>query len=247
MNKSTLSQYGWIIVVSIITAILLALSTPLGDFIGKSFVSVSKNSEEIINSKFDEYDENQAFFTEMLNENENFAQGGLYSVSTDYSGAYKDMKLDWTTLTSKTNVFNGTEVVKIRPISTNNGVLVTRYDGVDNLSKYILDGDLVLRNGVETLGENAFAECNKINSCCLKTVKTIETGAFKNCVMLKYIALNKDTISLISQKAFSGCTNLTKIYYNGTLSEFQDIEIQKQFLSQIVTVICTDGSFDRML
>jgi hypothetical protein len=51
MDKSTLSNYGWIVVVTLVLAVMLALATPFGDYVGqgaseilKSYATASNNA-----------------------------------------------------------------------------------------------------------------------------------------------------------------------------------------------------------
>lgn len=60
MDKSTLSHYGWIVIVVLILAVMLALATPFGTYVGdavvttaRGFVGISENNlnEESIKEK----------------------------------------------------------------------------------------------------------------------------------------------------------------------------------------------------
>ena len=67
MDKSTLSNYGWIVIVTLVLAVMLALATPFGTFVGKgasnvikTFVqssdnAVDENNIDVQSQKWDEY------------------------------------------------------------------------------------------------------------------------------------------------------------------------------------------------
>jgi len=54
MDRETLSSYGWVVVVTIVSAVLIALATPFGSFAGTGVVSLSKGyrdaAEKIMDS-----------------------------------------------------------------------------------------------------------------------------------------------------------------------------------------------------
>ena len=65
MDKSTLSNYGWIVIVTLVLAVMLALATPFGTFVGKgasnvikTFVQSSDNAvdEDNIDTKSEDWD-----------------------------------------------------------------------------------------------------------------------------------------------------------------------------------------------
>jgi hypothetical protein len=73
MDKSTLSNYGWVVIVTLVLAVMLALATPFGDYVGKGASEVLKSYTQAGNNavnpdnisvqsqKWDDYlnDENQ--------------------------------------------------------------------------------------------------------------------------------------------------------------------------------------------
>ena len=42
MDKSTLSNYGWIVVVTLVLAVMLALATPFGEYIGEGVGTIGE-------------------------------------------------------------------------------------------------------------------------------------------------------------------------------------------------------------
>jgi len=108
-------------------------------------------------------------------------------------------------------------------------------DGVKTLVEYTgKDGNVNIPDGVEVIGENAFAKNKLVKKVVLSdTVKKIEnyafnectylkevkvskaltriyTGAFRNCKKLKYITINKN-LKNVDEFAFAGCSGLSKI------------------------------------
>ena len=54
MDKSTLSNYGWIVIVTLVLAVMLALATPFGTFVGKGASNVIKTFVQSSDSAVDE-------------------------------------------------------------------------------------------------------------------------------------------------------------------------------------------------
>lgn len=54
MDKQTLSNYGWIVIVTLILAVLLAMATPFGNFVGDAVVNVANGLVGTSNSATDE-------------------------------------------------------------------------------------------------------------------------------------------------------------------------------------------------
>ena len=54
MDKSTLSNYGWIVIVTLVLAVMLALATPFGTFVGKGASNVIKTFVQSSDNAIDE-------------------------------------------------------------------------------------------------------------------------------------------------------------------------------------------------
>ena len=46
MDKQTLSNYGWVIIITLILAVMLALATPFGKFVGENVTNLVKAYSE---------------------------------------------------------------------------------------------------------------------------------------------------------------------------------------------------------
>lgn len=54
MDKNTLSEYGWVIIVIVVAAILLALTSPLGSYITNGVTNIAEqNNKQQANLKND--------------------------------------------------------------------------------------------------------------------------------------------------------------------------------------------------
>ena len=72
----------------------------------------------------------------------------------------------------------------------------------------------------------------------------INVGAFTNCHELTSITIPK-SVKTIDRNAFDGCENLTMIFYEGTLEEFNAIDItnNEQYLTE--TVVMLESNIDK--
>ena len=53
MDKETLSHYGWIVIVSLVLAIMIALATPFGKFVGQAVSNTVRGFAGTAQTKFD--------------------------------------------------------------------------------------------------------------------------------------------------------------------------------------------------
>lgn len=75
-----------------------------------------------------------------------------------------------------------------------------------------------------SIGEWAFCDCTALSRADLSGVVSLGTDAFNGCSSLTTVSLSAD-IKSIAAEAFFGCYNLTDIYFNGTQSEWNAVEI----------------------
>ena len=101
--------------------------------------------------------------------------------------------------------------------------------------RYSSDGATLLRcpkhtikytipEGVEKIGNNAFAGCKILDSVIIpKTITEIGIGAFSGCEQLTRLLLPESIVS-VGQNAFYGCTALKEIYIQkGSKEKFENI------------------------
>ena len=83
---------------------------------------------------------------------------------------------------------------------------------------------LVMRDGVETVEDCAFASCDKLQYLRLsKTLTEIGENAFYGCMKLKALRLPA-SLKKLGKGAFGGCEMLTEIRYEGTRRQWRKVE-----------------------
>lgn len=83
--------------------------------------------------------------------------------------------------------------------------------GSDVYADFVLFG----KNNITTIGQYAFAGCEKLTSFVVpENVTVINEATFKNCGNLKSVSIGKN-VTVIGENAFSGCGKLALIEYAG--------------------------------
>ena len=106
-----------------------------------------------------------------------------------------------------------------------------------------VDG-FIIPNNIEDIRERAFYETDLTEIRVPEGVKGIYTLAFARCKNLLFVTI-PNSVEFIDRVVFSGCESLAEITYNGTLSEWNNIDKHDKWLSVsgVLTakVICKDG------
>ena len=130
--------------------------------------------------------------------------------------------------------------------STESGITIKKYSGADT--------DITIPsqiNGiaVTSIGKYAFSNCTSLTSVIIPdSITTIEYSAFSGCTSLTSVTIG-NCVTSIGNYAFKDCTSLTTIYYAGTPSEWDEVNIgYSNFLSASVyyyseTVPTEEGNF----
>ena len=253
MDKQTIGQFGWIVVVSMIIAIILTFATPFGESLADSLIGLVRGQSEQANDAYT--NENMKEYSDDMNE--------LFDASASYdAGLYEhnvsNQVFTWEELVSrryiaisdggdeKTIVLEKNDLTK----KLNGDVIIN--DNITNISSSTFS-DCSLINAIrlgsqtKTVGSNAFANCEKLERFVgNNSLGAIPTNMFLNCSSLKSISFSH-SVKSIASNAFSGCSNLKTIDFYGMKSEFKTL-INSSSLSsndksvlKKVTITCNDG------
>ena len=118
------------------------------------------------------------------------------------------------------------------PFRQNSNIIksVTIENGVTSIGNYSFSGctnliNITIPDSVTSIGESAFDGCTSLVSVTLsKSITTIEYSTFFGCSSLTSIEIPKSVTTIVNF-AFCNCTNLTDVYYAGTQSEWNKINI----------------------
>lgn len=86
---------------------------------------------------------------------------------------------------------------------------------------------VVIPDSVTTIGDNAFDQCESLKTVTFGTnsqLTTIGVLAFSTCPMIESISIS-DSVTSIGKYAFYYCNSLSTVYYGGTAEEWADISI----------------------
>lgn len=230
--KDMVSTYGWIIILTLVLSVMLAFATPFGIYVGRGVVSVLRSSNQTLNNSYENFEKQQQEYMDMFNSKiVKYKEAGLYETNSSYS----KMECDWKTLIKE-------EAIILTMYADGTVRAKTNYEqptGKNDSIAY-LEGEVVLKSGINAIEEYGFAGCSLMTSINIKDVETIDSYAFLNCYQLKTVVIDKQTITQINTNAFANCQNLKEIYYNGTWEQFEKINIEPQGITQEITVICSD-------
>lgn len=99
---------------------------------------------------------------------------------------------------------------------------------------------------LETTGDAPFWYCHKLKTATFNSgISKIYRGMFYCCSSLSDLYLPSD-VEMIETYAFLGCTRLRRIHFAGTVSEWEAIEKEDQWNSELKNcyVICTNGEIN---
>lgn len=94
----------------------------------------------------------------------------------------------------------------------------------------------IIPNSVASIGQYAFQACGLSNILIPSEINTINKGAFIGCSTLTTVIMS-ETVELIDEYCFSGCTGLNSIYYLGTENEWESIQTGTNYLWQATPII----------
>lgn len=86
---------------------------------------------------------------------------------------------------------------------------------------------VVIPDSVTTIGDNAFDQCESLKTVTFGTnsqLTTIGGSAFSFCPNIESISIS-DSVTSIGKNAFYYCNSLSTVYYGGTAAEWADISI----------------------
>lgn len=144
-----------------------------------------------------------------------------------------DSQMTGFTFTTKAVVVGG---------GTQNSCTITAYlgsggdvvipNGVTTIGKGIFQFNtsitsVVIPDSVTTIGDNAFDQCESLKTVTFGTnsqLTTIGVSAFSFCPMIESISIS-DSVTSIGKNAFYYCNSLSTVYYGGTAAEWADISI----------------------
>ena len=126
---------------------------------------------------------------------------------------------------------SGTGEMTDSPFSQNSNIKsVIIENGVTSVATSAFSGctsltSVTIPDSVVSIGESAFDGCTSLVSVTLsKSITTIEYSTFFGCSSLTSIEIPKNVTTIVNF-AFCGCTNLKDVYYSGTQSEWNKINI----------------------
>lgn len=100
---------------------------------------------------------------------------------------------------------------------------------------------LVLPDTLETIGDSAFANCEKLRGVYIPdSVTSIGSAAFSGCIVMESVSIPVET-TVIGADAFDGCASLMYIFYDGTYEQWTTL--YNEYITPFTFVSCSDGDY----
>lgn len=120
--------------------------------------------------------------------------------------------------------------------------------GAGAFAKCSLLSNIVIPNSVTEIDYNVFQDCEALTNITIpNSIQVIPGNTFLNCTSLQSVTLPK-SITKIVGTAFTNCTSLTRINYEGTVDEWNNINIGRDYFDpdnpHYCTVYCSDGEVE---
>ncbi len=104
-------------------------------------------------------------------------------------------------------------------ISGNGKMGNNQFDDYTSIWSMLGIAEVVIKDGVTTIGRNAFAECKDLKKVTIgNSVKSIGKSAFSGCSKLTEITL-PDSVEIIGSYAFNGCSDLSNITISDSVTD----------------------------
>ena len=233
MDKETLSNYGWIVICTLVLAIMIALATPFGDYVANAvrtttqgLFDTNKNALSSVGIDISDQSFKDGDFSVPIDTPLHFGERYIcttYASSTTHSYVMNAYFIFYEDGSAIINTDNEEEIAP-KGSFTYSKTGITSDEFIDGEVKIIEDGkkldydngDQVFTLASEIPAGAMFTDGTYLTWEELKTKypkitdTAINDGALQNCTTLKNIVIS-NTIKSIGVNAFNGCSSLTSV------------------------------------
>ena len=205
MDKQSLQEWGWIVIIILLLSILIAFAAPFGRFIVNSVQNLLDGFKQKVEDTTEE-------FQKPIEDEVLLRLGpGLYETNTTTMIYSWDEMIEMGMINADGSVVDGKEALLdgdlvISPTLTE--LQMHSYNGCNKLTCVVIPGN------IESAGMYAFANCTELSRVVFDqtgSLKTIGQEAFGNCKELKNIAI-PSSVTALGKVLFNGCTSLESLY-----------------------------------
>ena len=223
MDKSTLSNYGWIVIAVLVLSVMIALATPFGQYIENGVRSTTEG----------------LFSTSQNAMNSAFGDLGVEVKDQTFEEGYTGGQAGTTPNNPETPPTEEPEEL-VAGATFSDGTFLT-WDELQmeaNGEEYMYDSYAISSTSI---GDYAFADCSSLVSIVLpNTITIIGERAFAY-TSLTVAPLIPKSVQHLDACIFAGCNSITEVRYDGTLNEFSKITTNDWIdEAPIRKLICTD-------
>lgn len=224
MDKETLSNYGWIVILVLVLAVMIALATPFGSFIADAVKSTTQglfdvnqnalNSTGLINIDGQEFDKCDHDY-EVTTTTANCTTAGTTTYTCKLCGK------SYSEAVSASHTFDNSEDMTCNVCNTRFTSYSFTPDDYDAKMGTTTKTDAVVvipetfeydgvNYKVRSIAYRAFDSCDALTSITLpSSVYIIDSFAFEKCTSLTNI--NLENLTTIGTQVFNSCTSLTTV------------------------------------
>ena len=228
MDKNTLSNYGWVVIVVIVLALMITLASPFGNYVADGASNILEGFSDSANIAVDAGTDEEigsgdvTYYTvEQIDADDHLFGVGSGSGESKTNHVVAKFNADYSEVVITKN---GDESLGLLARGTTDepnaylkGVtsLVIK-PGIVNIPATVFNGSTTLKavsipNTVTKIYDNAFYECSALESVDIPgSVKSIGNSAFQKCTTLSSVTLNNG-LETIGDKVFQNCKVLTSI------------------------------------
>lgn len=243
MDKETLSHYGWIVILVLILAVLLALASPFGNFVAGAIKATTAGffgvNQAALNSTglitVDDQEFNDASNGAGIDTSNEFVPGLYQTGAIEKHKAGENittmLKMSWDELLEKGILHN------------NGGVVSGNYDTnlYENSSSSDLLGDLIMPTDgtVTSIANHTFRSCTMLTGVTIPdSVTSIGERAFQKCDGLTSMEI-PNSVTSMGKSVFWMCSNLKSAVIGNSVTSIEDYTFA--FCESLTSVVIGDS------
>jgi hypothetical protein len=235
MDKSTLSNYGWIVIAVLVLSVMIALATPFGKYIETAVKSTTEGLFTTSQKAFNNMGLNAVLPDQEFdgtyekpgdNDEEELIAGATFTDGTFLT--WEELKL------TENGAKYGYEGSRISDTTIDNGV----FYGCSSLKS------INIPNEITTILDSAFEKCTSLTNIDLSNtqITSIFGWTLNGCTSLTNIMLPCG-MTYIGYGALYNCTALTNLNYAGSIDDWENVLLDEIWNYNVPAtyVQCSDG------
>lgn len=245
MDKQTITQYGMIVVATIILVTIMVLATPFGNNITNAITEIrdkqATKSEEMLSK--DAMKNNSDEMYELFDISDKL-EPGLYNTGQPTVKLTDKEMIEQNFISIDS--YNRLDTV-IAPPNIKGDFIIPEKVMLIKAHAFRYSGLTLVRLNAETgvIGEFTFDDSSSLKTFIAGSkLRILQRNAFSNCASLKTVYLNNN-LERVEGKTFANCPLLKTINYDGTMNEWKSISFATNWCDDTLEkIVCSDGTIE---